>query len=329
MNVRTLQRAAQAALAENYQPAARYGTAFHVTPPVSDLRDLTPPPAAASGVKEWEKERAMLPPVNREQLHRLDLQDGYLAWQLANVDAMRLKIIRVAAGEEAALSLKNGGLYWIFLGAGARVKVEDTIVDQQLAIQRLFVWQAAQSSLAYVAIRSHTAFLNEKLAVHLTGHHAEATITHLTYGRDTEQTDIETRVYHEAPGTHSTMAVRTAVADRSRTIYRGLIDVDQQATATKGYQSARGLLLSRRAVIDALPQLAIRTNDVQCSHGVTTTHLDDRTLFYLRSRGLSLPQAREQALLGFYHHQLPIPASIAQQLAACLVSTTSSYATAD
>lgn len=328
MNVRTLQRAARAALAENYQPAARYGTAFHVTPPFRDLRELTPTPVEESGVLAWEKERATLPLVNQEQLLRLDLRDRYLAWQLANVDTMPLKIIRVAAGEEVALSLHDGGLYWIFVGAGARVKVEDIIADRPLVIQRLFVWQAAQSSFAYVALRSNTAFLNESLAVHLTGHHAETTITHLTYGSHTEQTDIETRVYHEAPGAHSTLAVRTAVADRSRTIYRGLIDVDQRATATKGYQSARGLLLSRRAVIDALPQLAIRTNDVQCSHGVTTTHLDDRALFYLRSRGLSLPQAREQALLGFYHHQLPIPALIAQQLAARLVSTTSSYVAA-
>lgn len=321
MSVRTLQRAARAALAENYHPAARYGTAFHVTPPFSDLRKLIPTPVEESGVKVWEKERAMLSPVNRKQLLRLDLRDTYLAWQLANVDVMPLKIIRVAAGEEIQLSLKNGGLYWIFVGAGARVSVEDTIVDQQLAVQRLFVWQAAQSFFSYVALRSTTTFLNESLVVHLTGHHAEATITHLTYGQSNEQTDIETRVYHEAPSAHSTMMVRTAVADRARAIYRGLIDVDQQATATKGYQSARGLLLSRRAVIDALPKLAIRTNDVQCSHGVTTTHLDDRALFYLRSRGLSLPQAREQALLGFYHHQLHIPATLAQALAARLVPT--------
>ena len=49
------------------------------------------------------------------------------------------------------------------------------------------------------------------------------------------------------------------------------------------------------AEIDTKPELEIYADDVQCSHGATTGQLDPDALFYLRSRGLSEPEARSAA----------------------------------
>lgn len=68
------------------------------------------------------------------------------------------------------------------------------------------------------------------------------------------------------------------------------------------------------AIVDFLPELAIKTNDVKCSHGITMTHLDDAALFYLRSRGLAVPTARQLATRGFFHHQLTLPPKVAALL---------------
>lgn len=320
LSVPYLQAQARQALDKHHTPPQRYGTAFHLTPPVSDLRKLDPTTVAGVPPNGWQAEFAELPLRYQEQIMGVDLSDVYLAWQLAHMSAVPVQVLRVPAGQSVSLRLSQAGVSWIFLEEGARLALEDRVVGNELALSRLFVRQKATSTFLYTGLRAANMFLSEKVEVHLAGYGAAATVTHFIYGTGREQADIETRVYHTTPHTQSSVAVRIAGQGNSRSIYRGLIDVDQRAPATEGYQSARGLLLSRQAVIDALPELAIRTNDVRCSHGVALTHLDDVALFYLRSRGLSALQAKEQALLGFFHHQLEVSSSITRQLENILLS---------
>lgn len=319
MNPGVLRAAAREALSRNHTPPQRYGTAFHITPPAVDVRDLDPSITQEASVSVWDETFNRLPRHYQQKIMDVDLTDVYVAWQLATMNTGQAHIIRVDPGQERNLLLDAGGLHWLFIGKEARVTIEQATVAHGLMIQRLIVWQEEKSQLSYIGLRSGITFLNEKIEVHLAGPEAVAAVTHLTYGSGQEQIDIEVRTYHEAPRTRSTLTTRAAAGGQSRTIYRGLIDVDHSAPATDGYQSARGLLLSRQAVIDALPELAIRTNDVRCSHGVTTTHLDELSLFYLRSRGLSSRQARQQALRGFFHHQIVIPDGVARHVENLLV----------
>jgi Fe-S cluster assembly protein SufD len=57
------------------------------------------------------------------------------------------------------------------------------------------------------------------------------------------------------------------------------------------------LLLSENAVVNTKPQLEIYADDVKCSHGSTIGQMDGDALFYLRSRGLGIEDAR--SLLSF------------------------------
>ena len=47
------------------------------------------------------------------------------------------------------------------------------------------------------------------------------------------------------------------------------------------------------------PQLEIYNDDVKCSHGSTTGAIDLDSLFYLRSRGINLKEAKKILLNGF------------------------------
>jgi Fe-S cluster assembly protein SufD len=51
--------------------------------------------------------------------------------------------------------------------------------------------------------------------------------------------------------------------------------------------------LSDEATIDTKPQLEIFADDVKCTHGATVGQLDDEQVFYLRSRGVGLDDARD------------------------------------
>ena len=54
----------------------------------------------------------------------------------------------------------------------------------------------------------------------------------------------------------------------------------------------KNLLLSPSAEIDTKPELEIYADEVKAAHGATVGQLDERSLFYLRSRGIPLGEAR-------------------------------------
>jgi Fe-S cluster assembly protein SufD len=93
-------------------------------------------------------------------------------------------------------------------------------------------------------------------------------------------------------------------------VFNGKILVREGAQRTDAAQSCRALLLSDRAQIDAKPQLEIFADDVKCAHGAAIGQLDPEELFYLCSRGLSEPQARNLLTYGFAAEvieRIPVP----------------------
>ena len=73
------------------------------------------------------------------------------------------------------------------------------------------------------------------------------------------------------------------------------------------------LLLSPRAQVDTKPQLEIFADDVKCAHGATVGQLDADEMFYLRSRGLDEPAARNLLTYAFAAdvvERIPVPSVV-------------------
>ena len=92
---------------------------------------------------------------------------------------------------------------------------------------------------------------------------------------------------------------KAVAADRSHSIFNGAIQVPRAAQRTDASQLSRSLLLSRRARVDAKPELEIIADDVKCAHGATISQLQQEELFYLRSRGVDGDEAAALLLRGF------------------------------
>ena len=103
-----------------------------------------------------------------------------------------------------------------------------------------------------------------------------------------------------APNAKSNLLFKNALADDSRTIFSGLIRVAEDAQKTDAYQSNRNLLLSDTAEANSLPGLEIQANDVRCTHGATTSQLDESEMFYLLARGINRKIAKELLVFGFF-----------------------------
>ena len=111
--------------------------------------------------------------------------------------------------------------------------------------------------------------------------------------------DQRTLQNHKAPHASSDLLYKNALYGKSRSIFSGLITVDEGAHYTDAYQTCRNLLNSDEAEATSLPGLEISADQVKCSHGATSGPISDEELFYLKARGISDSESRKLIIEGF------------------------------
>ncbi len=148
-----------------------------------------------------------------------------------------------------------------------------------------------------------SVFLGKKtrisLKVQLAEENSETELFGLSRLSGSEESHIHALVEHIAPHTRSRQHFKSVVKDQSRFSFEGKIHVRPAAQKTEAYQLNNNLILSDEASANAKPNLEIFADDVKASHGATVGQLDAEQIFYLRSRGLSLEQARDWLVEGF------------------------------
>ena len=132
--------------------------------------------------------------------------------------------------------------------------------------------------------------------------------------------DNHTNIEHIASHCTSEENYRCIADDQSHIVFNGRIHIHKDAQKTLGEMNNRNLLLSNGAEIDTKPELEIYADDVKCAHGATIGQLNEKEVYYLKTRGLSDDQARQMLTLGFVLElvrAVPI-AELAQRWEECL-----------
>jgi Fe-S cluster assembly protein SufD len=114
-----------------------------------------------------------------------------------------------------------------------------------------------------------------------------------------QEYDQRTFQHHVSQGTYSDLLYKNTLYDNSKTIFSGLIRVDQDAHHTDAYQTCRNLLMSDTCEANSMPGLEINADQVKCSHGSTSSQIHDDEIFYLRTRGIDPVSARQLIARGF------------------------------
>ncbi|MGV8843178.1 MAG: Fe-S cluster assembly protein SufD [Pseudomonas sp.] len=129
--------------------------------------------------------------------------------------------------------------------------------------------------------------------------------------RNKQLIDYHTNVEHCVPHCSTNEIFRGIIGDSAKAVFNGRIHIHPQAQKTLAELSNKNLLTSRNAEVYTKPELEIYADDVRCAHGATITQLDQTSLFYLQSRGLSHAEAMSMLSFGFINellNQVPEPA---------------------
>jgi Fe-S cluster assembly protein SufD len=120
------------------------------------------------------------------------------------------------------------------------------------------------------------------------------------FGDDAQHFDHHTLQEHAAPNTTSDLLYKGALKDTAHSVFAGLIRADYGAQKTNAFQLNRNLILSEGARADSMPKLEIMANDLRCTHGASTSRLNEDQIFYLMSRGLPRSTAVRMMVDGFF-----------------------------
>ena len=142
-------------------------------------------------------------------------------------------------------------------------------------------------------------FIKNEINCNLNDKYSSAFINGIINLKDDQHHEIKTNINHLAENTKSYQLIKSALNNNSKGVYQGKIFVNSKAQKTDGYQLSKALLLNENTEFDAKPELEIYADDVKCSHGSTSGNLDEDTIFYLMSRGLSYQQSRKLLINGF------------------------------
>ena len=148
------------------------------------------------------------------------------------------------------------------------------------------------------ALGSRLAKVNQHVA--LTGQDAEAQVNGVMFTQGKQHLCYNTHQHHQAAYCQSDLLYKAALQDLSRTVWRGMIKVDEGAQRTNAYQRNDNLMLTTTARADSIPGLEIEADDVRCTHGSTSGRVDDQQLFYAMTRGFTRKEAVRMIVTGFF-----------------------------
>lgn len=137
------------------------------------------------------------------------------------------------------------------------------------------------------------------LLVTLEGAEARLELAGLVALGERQHHDTRLQITHAAGQAQSETVWKGIAGGRARGVFGGRIEVAPGADGTDARLRTANLLLSPHAEIDARPELVIEADEVQCAHGATVGQIDERALFYLRSRGIPAEEARRLLTLAF------------------------------
>lgn len=144
------------------------------------------------------------------------------------------------------------------------------------------------------------AYIRGESDSHLLGEGSRSVMLSINPASGSREIDQRTFQDHFAPRATSDLLYHNALADSSRTIFAGLIKVEEDAHETDAYQKVRNLMLSDEAEANSMPGLEILADNVRCTHGATSGELNEDELFYMMARGITPKQAAQLIVRGFF-----------------------------
>lgn len=227
--------------------------------------------------------------------------------------------ITYRAGEENSLNS-----HIIYVSEGSELTLIEVFESENkenlLGLQtRVYVCENASIKLVRVNLLSESTDHFDDLGFHLENN-AKAELVQLELGGKRSYVGVRTELvgrkseYRSATGylckgdslldmnfvtnewgkkVSSNMDASGVLLDNSTKVYRGTIDFKEGAKGASGFEKEDTLLFSPSIINKSVPLILCHEEDVEGDHGATIGRIDEKLLFYIKSRGIDEKAAKQ------------------------------------
>jgi Fe-S cluster assembly protein SufD len=223
--------------------------------------------------------------------------------QVVVADHCELKLIQHTLGLSSQVNTAHAFNCDLHITAGKAANVK--FANLQNANSKDFNFSRVQFSLSQdsqlvsldLALGGKTS--RHYLATEFTAENANAGVYGLTLLADEQHCDHYTYIHHKIGHNNSIQHYKSILTDKSQSVFRGRVRIEQDAQKANSHQLNNNLLISKAAQATSIPQLEIYADDVKAGHGSTVGQLNKDEIFYFLSRGISEKQAVQMLSHGF------------------------------
>ena len=158
---------------------------------------------------------------------------------------------------------------------------------------------SSDSNFSSFIFSSGLKFYKQDINIDLEGENSECDIKAALFLDNDEHQEIKTKINHLVPNCKSYQKIKNVLDSEGKGIYQGKIYVKDIAQKTNAYQLSKALLLDDNSEFNSKPELEIYADDVKCSHGSTSGSVDENSIHYLMTRGLTKKEAIQLLINGF------------------------------
>ena len=253
--------------------------------------------------------------------YKIDVLDGYLAKKpliiyhnaAKNIESSLVSLrLDINLGKNSALkviNIFNEGTNNNLINIRQKINISENSILEKFTLDHnennniryahTDIILEKNSHLELFILSKGSKFFKNDIICSLNDNHGSISLNGIINLNDNKHHEIKTVINHNEENCKSYQLIKTVLNDESKSVYQGKIYVNSKAQKTDGYQLSRALLLNQETEFNAKPELEIYADDVKCSHGSTSGNLDENSIFYLMSRGLSLSQSKELLINGF------------------------------
>ena len=157
----------------------------------------------------------------------------------------------------------------------------------------------SDSTYSSFIFSSGLKFNKQDIKINLEGKNSDCEIKSALFLNKEDHQEIKTLVNHLVPNCKSFQKIKSVLDSNAKGVYQGKIFVKDIAQKTNAYQLSKALLISENSEFDSKPELEIYADDVKCSHGSTSGNVDENSIHYLMTRGLTKKEAMQLLINGF------------------------------
>ena len=166
-------------------------------------------------------------------------------------------------------------------------------------LSQMWVRQSEGSNVLIDGITLTNGFTRNDYHIDVDGEHCNTQLLGMAIATGEQHIDNHTLINHNAPRCQSNEMFKYVLNDNAVGAFAGKILVKPNCPKIDAYQGNRNIVAAPSARMYTKPQLEIYTDDVKCSHGSTVGQLDQDALFYMQTRGISMPVAQKLLMQAF------------------------------